>query len=369
VKIFLKQNVWDAALERVNWLFDEFDNIIVNVSGGKDSTVVWNLALIVAGERGRLPLKTFFIDQEAEWQATIDHMRLIMSDPRVDPIWLQIPIKLFNATSTLDPWLYCWEEGKEWMREKEAISWKVNRYGTDRFAELFNAFSAVEFPSQDACCIAGVRCEESPARRLGLTTYDTYKGATWGRVTNKSTRHYTMYPIYDWTYVDVWKAIHDHGWPYCRLYDYMYQYGISVRNMRVSNIHHETALTSLFYLQEVEGDTWEKVTRRLSGINTVGQMQGQFFKPVDLPFMFKDWFEYRDHLLENLITDRVIREKMHRQFIGCDKHYEGKALEDLVRTEIACVLVNDYHGTKLSTFHAAHMMDSKNRGRLSGRTN
>lgn len=366
MKIYLKQNVWDAALERIRWLFDEFENIVVNVSGGKDSTVIWNLALKVAEERGRLPLKTMFIDQEAEWQATIDHIRLIMADPRVDPIWLQIPIKIFNATSPFNPWLYCWEEGKQWMREKEPNSWKVNRYGTDRFAELFNRFADVEYPDRPMCFLAGVRCEESPARYFGLTTYETYKGATWGRVSNKKLGHYTMYPLYDWSYTDIWKAIHDNGWPYCRLYDYQYQYGRPPIGMRVSNIHHETAVKDLFFLQEIEPETWDAATIRLTGINTVGQMKMQFFKPTDLPFMFTSWREYRDYLLENLVTDPVNRAKMRRQFASNDKNYAGKALNDLIRTEIACILVGDYHGTKLSTFHASHIAQSLHRGKISG---
>lgn len=367
MKLYLNQTVYDAAMERIAWLFGEFENVIVNVSGGKDSTVVLNLSLEVAERLGRLPVKVMFIDQEAEWRATIDHVRLIMADPRVEPIWLQVPISIFNATSPFDPWLHCWEEGKAWMRAKEPDSLKVNKYGTDRFAKMFEAYNRTEYPDSPVAHIGGVRTEESPARRLGLTIYETYKGVTWGTAENKKLGHYTFYPIYDWSYTDVWKAINDHGWPYCRLYDLMYQYGVPVRDMRVSNIHHETAVKSLFYMQEIEPDTWGQAVARLSGINTAGQMQGQFFQPTELPFMFNDWREYRDHLLENLITDPKIREKMRRQFAGNDHIYEGKALVDLIRTEIACILVNDYHGTKLSTFHASHMMDSKNRGKRSGR--
>jgi hypothetical protein len=50
-------NVFDAALDRIRWLFDEFDNqVMVCNSGGKDSTVVLELALMVAKERACLPL-------------------------------------------------------------------------------------------------------------------------------------------------------------------------------------------------------------------------------------------------------------------------------------------------------------------------
>ncbi len=369
MKIYLKPNVWDAGLDRIRWLYDEFEHVICCVSGGKDSTVLWNLTCIVAEERGRLPVKTMFIDQEAEWEATIDHIREIMTDPRTDPIWLQIPFKIFNATSPITPWLHAWEEDKEaeWMRPKEPDSWKVNRYGTDRFKELFAAFAKVEYPRQPVVMLGGVRTEESPARYLALTSYETYKGETWGRVMDKSTHQYTMYPLYDWNISDIWKAIHDHGWPYCRLYDYQYQYGIPVRNMRVSNIHHETAVVDLLFMQEIEPHTWGKATRRLSGINTVGQMQNDFFKPTELPPMFESWIEYRDYLLEHLILDPKIRETFRRQFASMDKSYTPEVLDALVRTEIACILVNDYHFTKLGVFSAAHLKDNLNRGKISGR--
>ncbi len=35
MKIFLEQNVWDAALERIEYLFDEFDEVVVSFSGAK----------------------------------------------------------------------------------------------------------------------------------------------------------------------------------------------------------------------------------------------------------------------------------------------------------------------------------------------
>jgi predicted phosphoadenosine phosphosulfate sulfurtransferase len=62
---------------------------------------------------------------------------------------------------------------------------------------------------------------------LGLTSYLTYKDITWGKYENRKLEHYVFYPLYDWSYTDIWKAIFDHGWSYCRLYDYMYQYGVA----------------------------------------------------------------------------------------------------------------------------------------------
>jgi predicted phosphoadenosine phosphosulfate sulfurtransferase len=253
----------EAALERIRFIFDEFPNVICGVSGGKDSTVIFNLCLQVAREKNRLPLKVFWLDQEAEWQMVVDFIRdEIMTHPDIEPLWLQIPFKLSNATSPTEPWLNCWEPGKEelWMHPQDSISLKENRYGTDRFHELFGKFIEVEYPDTPTAYVAGVRAEESPTRATMLTSTPKYKWITWGKGFSKKRQHFTLYPIYDWSYTDIWKAIHDNGWSYCPLYDYMYQYGIKVRDMRVSNVHHETAVHTLFFLQEVEADTWNRLT-------------------------------------------------------------------------------------------------------------
>lgn len=367
MKYYLDQNVFDAALDRIRWLFSEFEHISVNISGGKDSTVVLNLSLKVAEELGRLPLEVMFIDQEAEWQMVIDHIRQVFADPRVAPRWYQMPIRIFNATSTREPWLYCWEPGKKWVREKEPGAITENVYGTDRFTNLFGAILRYDHPHEPACDIGGVRTEESPVRRLGLTTYETYKGATWGKVNTKGLAHYSFYPIYDWSYKDVWKAIHDNDWPYCPLYDLMYQYGVPIQNMRVSNIHHETAVNDLFYLQEVEGETWDRIVARISGISSAGQLQEQFFGSGELPFMFKDWREYRDHLCDNLITDLERRAYFHRRFAQTEALFDKSVHPALIKTHIAMILVNDYHGTKMESFRAGHAKDHVNRGKISGR--
>ena len=57
--MYKSNNVFEEALERINFVYDNCDDVIVSMSGGKDSAVLFNLALIVAKQRGRLPLKVF----------------------------------------------------------------------------------------------------------------------------------------------------------------------------------------------------------------------------------------------------------------------------------------------------------------------
>lgn len=346
MKIYLKKTVYEAALERVRWVFENFDDVVVSCSGGKDSDVVLRLSLIVAEEMGRLPLKVAWLDQEIEWQMVADHVKEIMYDPRVEPMWFQMPFVISNATSAETPYLDCWDAEKqnEWIRERDPISIKENITGEVRFAEMFKAIAKAYFPNRRMAYIAGVRCEESPTRYTALTSAETYKGVTWGKVLDRRRDHYTFYPVYDWSYTDVWKALHDNEWPYCRIYDFYYQYGIPVREMRVSNLNHETAVRSLFIAHEVEPETWGRISRRLAGTNTAKVLGDEMIKVgKEPPYMFEDWKEYRDYLIPRLFADPEKQATFTKRFAKMDEQYAAMAhIEDMHRIHVKALLANDH---------------------------
>lgn len=355
-KVYLNTNVYDEALKRIERLYNDFDEVVVGFSGGKDSTVVLNLAIMIAKKLDRLPVKTIFIDQEAEWQAVIDYMRKTMSRPEVEPMWYQMPIQIFNATSHDEQWLMCWKPEGDWVREKEPNSIKENTYGTMRFSSLFNEILKKDIHSKRACLIGGVRCEESPARTNGLTNVLTYKDIAWGKgvAMSKKTDHerYIFYPIYDWGTRDVWKAIHDNKWDYCKIYDYQHQYGVPVKNMRVSNVNHETATGTLHYMQEIEPDTFERIQQRLTGVNTEKTLQRDSAEVTELPYMFRNWEEYREYLLDGLIKEDSVKQKFHN-YVNRYKKYgmtSEKFIEDFNKSMITAILKNDYHSTTMGNF-------------------
>ena len=361
-KIYKQKNVYEAAKERINYLFDEFDNVVVGFSGGKDSTCVLNLALEVAEERNRLPLKVMFLDQEAEWVTVIDYIREVMADERVDPMWFQIPIRLFNATSNESHFLNCWnpDDEENWLRPKEEISYKENIYGKDRFFDMFQAIFEYHFKDTKACYLAGVRTEESPARFLAVTSDPTYKFVTYGKKLNRPMEHFTFYPIYDWSFSDVWKYIHDNNLKYTKLYDQQYQHGIAIKSMRVSNLHHETAVEALYYLQDLDKDLWNKLTARISGINTAGKLgRDNFFNIDKLPFMFTGWKEYRVHLLDNLITDPKHHKVFRKKFDDMDNRYTFNFYQDdLYKAHIKSLLANDFEFTKITNWERNPNVDT-----------
>ena len=355
MKIFKNKTVFNESLDRIRYLFDEFPEVIVGVSGGKDSTVIFNLALMVAHEKKRLPLRVFFLDQEIEWKATIDQIKRLMYHPDVKPMWMQIHFRLFNATSTTDHWLDCWNPKKRetWMREKDPVAIKENIYHEDRFGKMFEAIIRVEMKGKKACYLTGVRTEESPARAMGVTYALTYKGISWGKILNKVHQHYTFHPIYDWSYLDVWKAIHDNKWPYNKIYDLQYMHGMKIRDMRVSNLHHETSVKSLFYLQEAEPDTYEKATQRIKGLDMAGKLGFEDYFIHKLPFMFVTWKDYRDYLLEKLIADPVWKAGFINKFTKMDIKYAGmNDIEIMYKMQVQSILTNDWEFIKIRNWES-----------------
>ena len=361
-KIYGDRTVLEVAIDRIEYLFNEFENVIVNFSGGKDSTIVLNLALIVAEKMNRLPLLVFFLDQELEWGATIEYMRRVMSDDRVKPYWYQIPFRFPNASSFSGTSLTLWDPDKEleWIRPKESISIKENPIKSVRFDKLLDQFYTLldkiprlVFNKQSFCALTGLRTEETPARYQGLTSSLTYKWITWGKVKSKAREQYSFAPIYDWSYTDVWKAIYDNQWDYCELYDRMYRYGTPIQKMRLSSLVHEHAVTAtLMTVHEIEPDTWERIINRVSGVNTVGKLSKDWKAPTELPFMFNTWHEYRDYLFEKLIQDSQARSKIQKYMEADDRLFISEIADKVAKMHIQMILTNDVGGTDRDLFRA-----------------
>jgi len=295
------ENVLDATQKRISFLFDNYDNISLSFSGGKDSTVLFHLL----NEEAKIRNRKFFLyfqDQEAEYTATIDIVAWAMSQPNVMPLWYQVPVFLTNAASHQQLFLWAWGDGENWVREKHpiAIHSIENRY-PKRFHK-FNLWVGQNLRKLHgrSISIIGLRAEESPDRRFVLFGEDSE--LFWLRRKNEPHR---AYPIIDWRYKDVWKYLIEGDFKYNKIYDKMYMMGHDIRTMRVSNLVHEKAFRCLADLQEMEPETYDKLEARLQGVHTAAiyAKENLIYSIKSLPENFKSWKEYKDFLLENIHPD------------------------------------------------------------------
>ena len=117
-------DVLAAAKQRIEFTFDEFDRIYCSFSAGKDSGVMVHLVCEEARKRNR-KIGLFFLDWECQFTATIDFARRIYDHYAdcVDPYWIALPIKTWNACSMHEPEWTAWDESKKnlWVRQPDPI--------------------------------------------------------------------------------------------------------------------------------------------------------------------------------------------------------------------------------------------------------
>ncbi|AIT65707.1 phosphoadenosine phosphosulfate reductase family protein [Flavobacterium psychrophilum] len=294
-------DVLEAVNKRISFLFDNYENIQLAFSGGKDSTVLFHLINAEAIKRDRKFI-LYFQDQEAEYQGTINFVEWAMSQPNVIPMWYQVPIFMTNAASHQQLFLWAWGEDEEWIREKHPMAiHKIEKMYPKRFHK-FNLWVGqnLRFLPGESVSIIGLRAEESPDRRFVMFGEDS--DLFWLRRKNKP---HKAYPIIDWKYTDVWKYLIENSLKYNRVYDKMYMLGGNLKFFRVSNLVHEKAFRCLTDLQELEPETYNKLEKRLKGVHTAAiyGKENLMYSIKSLPENFKSWKEYKDFLMSSIHPD------------------------------------------------------------------
>lgn len=346
---YLGKTVLDAARERMSFIFDSFEQVIVSISGGKDSTALAHLALTEANRRGR-KIGLHFLDEEVVYQSSVDQVAALMDmfPESVTRLWLQVEFHLTNATSLVDGQLITWEAGKHkiWMRTKHPFAiqhppWPRESQTVRNKNKGFGFYDAIENFGRcytGAAFLVGLRAAgESPNRWRAVTKNPIdVKGSSvyWG--TNKGA-NCTLYPLYDWNYFDVWRYIYEEKIPYSKIYDMQFRKGYSFGEMRVSSLIHERAFQSICDLPEFEPKTYDRLVKRIKGI-ALAQETGKnskLFQCRKLPKNFKSWIVYRDFLLRTH-ADAARRHVFEKRFAAQLNN------EFVARQQCRQLILNDY---------------------------
>lgn len=327
-------NVYEAAMERIAYLFEEFDNVLVAFSGGKDSGICLNLAYQYAKENGLTEkLAVYNEDYEAGYPQTFDYVkRMFDSMPDVRRYWLCLPIKAACSASMYQTSWIPWDEKDRdiWVREMPSEDYVINMDnkwfdftpGTSGFDTRI--IFAHEFAKKygKTAVIIGIRADESLSR-LGIFSsghrVNIYKGCKWTKVSNSNVIN--AYPIYDWTTKDIWVANAKFGWDYNRLYDLYYQAGLNAAEMRTASPFHACGQNHLKLYRVICPNMWGKMISRVNGVNFTGIYGGTTamgWKNIKKPKHFT-WKQYMEFLLSTLPDD--IRNKYIVKFEKSKWHW------------------------------------------------
>ena len=317
-KIYLEKNVLEAAFERLEIIFNNFDNIYFSVSAGKDSSVMVQLANIVA-QRMNKKFDVLYIDLEGQYKATIDHLNELKQLSQIRDFYhIALPLALRNAVSILQPKWICWEEESRhlWIREMPEDAININNCPFEWFrkGEEFEEF-ILQFASwyQEkhgglVACGIGIRTDESLNRFRTITfekykeTFKNYKWTTRVKYDKKTLDVYNFYPIYDFRVEDIWGTVSKLDLKYSQVYEMMYKNGVALADQRVCQPYGDDQRRGLDQFKALEYETWEKVLNRVNGVN-FGNIYCRTSALGDIKSCkpeFMTWQQYTVFLLESI---------------------------------------------------------------------
>ena len=277
MKTYNNKDVYTAAKERIEYIFDEFEHICISFSGGKDSGTVLNMCIDEARKRKR-KIGVLFIDLEAFYKKTIEFVERMLENNKdvLEPYWICLPMESPNSLSYLEPTWIWWDKEKEpiWVRPMPKKEYVINEENNPLdfykknmpFEEFIKHFGNWYGKGEKTATLVGIRTDESLNRFRAIAgTKSMYKDKNYSTKVNENV--YNFYPIYDWSVEDIWTYNGKFQKDYNKLYDLFYKAGVSIHKMRVDEPFGNEAKAGLSMFRVIEPDTWAKVVNRVSGAN------------------------------------------------------------------------------------------------------
>lgn len=280
LKRYEERDVLQAAKERINHVFDNFERIYISFSAGKDSTVMLHLVMAEAIKRNRR-VGVLLVDLEAQYKLTMEHAAkcLWLYESHVDPYWVCLPLSLRNAVSNYQPQWLAWDPDKraDWVREyptdtpgviADETFFPFFQRGME-FEEFVPEFGEWYAQGNTCACFVGIRTDESLNRFRTIALKTKIKFQDKNYTTKVTDSVYNVYPIYDWATSDLW---HYHALnpslPYNKIYEQMHKAGLAPSQMRICQPYGDDQRRGLWLYHILEPATWYKVVARVNGVNS-----------------------------------------------------------------------------------------------------
>jgi predicted phosphoadenosine phosphosulfate sulfurtransferase len=340
-------SVFDAAIDRLVRLYEEGHRLVVSFSGGKDSTVCLQMALIAAEMTGRLPVELVMRDEEIMVPGTYEYCERVAARDDVVFHWLIANNPVINVFNRDCPYFWAFDpllDPSDWVRTPPGWD-EHGAYGERywdhngclvEFREDINIDSMTtpqHFPpppGKNLYAVIGLRVQESLGRRMGLMSSKSYITKP-NRFNVRNVR-----PVFDWGDGDVWLAIDRYRWDHNEAYNVLYRLGAERRLLRIAPPSMNVGgVPNLKRMMQAWPQWFDRVDRRLPGIRTVAM----FGKRAVMPQRHFDetWEQCYQRLCIDTAPPWIAKraERLRQQFISNHAHHSVHPLNQVSRC-LAC---------------------------------
>lgn len=305
-RMFLDIDCVQAARERMRHVYDTFDEVWVQFSGGKDSTTVLYLAKEIHEERGLGKVNVIFRDEEMVSPTTIAFVEKVRQYPWVNMEWYCLPSGTEVSVLGRREYVLLWSPRRAELGRlvRPMPEWAINatHFGLDPNKPVPETidFYTMQGKKGRVAFLTGVRANESMIRYRSCVQklHENYIVVPFRM--KKSVPLRFVKPIYDWITDDVLKYLFEQNAETCEYYDLA---ALTGSNSRIGIPLHSVASRRIMDVVKTEPEFYDELYRCFPQIDAQRRWWGDFdYELLISLYAERGWDGVRDCIEDNFMT-------------------------------------------------------------------